>query len=1757
MAFSIRIDTSQAARAATAFQRILDSIRASARALDAIEFAKLGNSIKRITNDIDAMHRSIQSVVTLLGTLQYTFNSVASNNFAAKLSTGISGLRDMIRGLNKDVSDLKRSFDDAAKSATAAGSSSSGRARRRASATAETAAAADTASSVSKALTVVDTSAIVASIANVSKTVDGTTISLSRVSRELVVFSSATKGASDHAGEFSRRVDAIFTSMSRVRGLLSSSTREVRGFLPPATNAVATRPSSAVTPFVHEGVFAGTSEGTSASVRKFSGAIVDAKVKKDALDKNMKDMSSTTFPQFAGALRFIVGYLAIFTVGRIIGELRELGKELFETGKQVESVEAQFRASTNSADQASRLFLIARDRARELGLETLHTATEFAKLNAAARGSSLEGAKVEQIFRGLTAAEAVFIKTTGEAGRLTKVFTDILGKGRLQSEELVKQLGNIVPGSIRVVAQSLGKTTTELNRDIARGTLQVETVLVRLAAELERRYGTEAAKNIERLGGAFTNVKNSITELQILVVKGGFSEFLINSFKQIQAFLEDDRTRAAVLALAQVIQQVLGTALRFIIGLFEFLRDKLQFIIPLFTALAAAITGIGLLAFLKSLAVVLGALGLLSGPGGLIALLIGLNAVGLGFIAGVAGATEYSDSLDAASKKTQQLREEEERLRKLQADDNNNPADQTRALADALERVDKELRVFLQDQETQIDLLALSEAGVSTLSSRYDSLSRALERVRALEKTDTFTKLGPGSKEAVTQALAQTEFNASALRSLGELRKELDRTLESRRALVESFRDAQAVSDNPRLIGSSTDIQQEFNERIIPVMLRVQEIIKELDNTDLSDSVVRTFNNWSRALRENVLALKQVQIEFRALNSTAEAFKDLELDEAISQVTRGLRNSQRVVVPSGNTVLTDRVGGLLPPDLLQLQEKVIQERAGAQPRSLAEAFRTANEQQRDLLKPFIEALEKQNQRLTEAGELGGKAYTQGFQDAVRKDAPQARQTISDYARDGEYRYNPAGAPYANIIRDQAARKNIDPDLIFRILQAESGFNPRAVGSSGEKGIAQFTADTARAYNLRDPFDPADSIRAAVDLMSDLLMKFKGDVASAVSAYNAGPAGNFNNPTTTRYRANVLTGYAGNGYGQNIQQGIAGVQRFVIDIEKDAPNLEQIDQTVKSIERSTADYKATIEQVSDAIVDLTLKTLKIKDEQVFSSEQAEAERLLDVLKEAQRVRREFPVQQSDIDNRTPAFQAFQTNLANRVAIQSRRFTLERTNQAQQTILALQREAEATERQIKLLERDAFARDADGAAEERRIAFIARGLVYTKEQREAFEAANKALREQELAFKRANGPLRQYIDSLGDAQEATERFAVSVVTGIKSAFADSVVGLFDRLEQRGQGVRDAQTQLAEARARLREVPITDPEGRISASRDISQAESALATARANQPSVLSTIFEPFKELGKSLFADALSSVVDQITKPLLEDLNKFLGVQPKASPEIEATKQQTMTLVEAIVKGSDQIVSAVQNSARLGGAVSSPEEAANRLAQLRSQFPEGISTSDALDTLSTTTYDTTDSLDSLSSKGSRLSGTFDDAAVSVSNFTTSLTQIIGAIRSGDASSLTGALLNAGLSVVNAYSGGTGQANFDANQGAFTAPSIQSSGTIQTGAVGGIIGADVMSTYRGSLAILPNNVSRFETGGIVGTDSVPALLTPGEGVFTREQMRNLSPASSTGDTYETTLNVYNPSDADSFKRSEQQLLDIAFRRMGRESKRRGQRV
>jgi soluble lytic murein transglycosylase-like protein len=94
--------------------------------------------------------------------------------------------------------------------------------------------------------------------------------------------------------------------------------------------------------------------------------------------------------------------------------------------------------------------------------------------------------------------------------------------------------------------------------------------------------------------------------------------------------------------------------------------------------------------------------------------------------------------------------------------------------------------------------------------------------------------------------------------------------------------------------------------------------------------------------------------------------------------------------------------------------------------------------------------------------------------------------------------------YDDVIADHASKNALNPDFVRAVIQAESGFNPRAVSNKGAMGLMQLMPQTAAEYGVLDAFNPIENIRAGVAYLKSLLVRYDHDESLALAAYNAGP-----------------------------------------------------------------------------------------------------------------------------------------------------------------------------------------------------------------------------------------------------------------------------------------------------------------------------------------------------------------------------------------------------------------------------------------------------------------------------------------------------------------------------------------------------------------------------------------------------------------------------------------------------------------------------
>lgn len=99
---------------------------------------------------------------------------------------------------------------------------------------------------------------------------------------------------------------------------------------------------------------------------------------------------------------------------------------------------------------------------------------------------------------------------------------------------------------------------------------------------------------------------------------------------------------------------------------------------------------------------------------------------------------------------------------------------------------------------------------------------------------------------------------------------------------------------------------------------------------------------------------------------------------------------------------------------------------------------------------------------------------------------------------------PASEEIAGLVRDLAPQYRLDPNLVLAVIEAESGFDPKALSPKNAQGLMQLIPETASRFGVEDVWDPEQNLHGGMAYLRWLLDRFDGDVELALAGYNAGP-----------------------------------------------------------------------------------------------------------------------------------------------------------------------------------------------------------------------------------------------------------------------------------------------------------------------------------------------------------------------------------------------------------------------------------------------------------------------------------------------------------------------------------------------------------------------------------------------------------------------------------------------------------------------------
>jgi tape measure domain-containing protein len=238
-----------------------------------------------------------------------------------------------------------------------------------------------------------------------------------------------------------------------------------------------------------------------------------------------------------------VAWTAAFRIfSKLFDVLSNIAPVAIDNALEFNRFERALTFVSGSAQRTQETMDSLRESANRLGVDLRASLESRAQIQAAARGTILEGLGADEIDEAVDQASAVYGLNAEQTGRVGLAIQQMVSKGKVQAEELRQQLGEVLPGAMQIFARSLGVTTQQMDKMLERGEVGIDAV-VRFAAQLkaETATGVDAAAN--SASASINRMNNAIYELQVafgqmlLPAQGMGMDLMVGSLQTLQKLL--------------------------------------------------------------------------------------------------------------------------------------------------------------------------------------------------------------------------------------------------------------------------------------------------------------------------------------------------------------------------------------------------------------------------------------------------------------------------------------------------------------------------------------------------------------------------------------------------------------------------------------------------------------------------------------------------------------------------------------------------------------------------------------------------------------------------------------------------------------------------------------------------------------------------------------------------------------------------------------------------------------------------------------------------------------------------------------------------------------------------------------------------------------------------------------------------------------------------------------------------------------------
>jgi len=217
-------------------------------------------------------------------------------------------------------------------------------------------------------------------------------------------------------------------------------------------------------------------------------------------------------------------------------------------------------ANAGDAKAAASDYKFLREEAERLGIVFDDVAPKYANMLIAAKAVGVSAKQTRQLFTDVATSVAAGNLSIDDAEGVFRAVVQVMGKARVQAEELRGQLGDRLPGAVAAFAKANNIALTDLDQHLKKGKGSLDEFL-KFMSDYAAKFGPQMEQVTDRLSASIARAKNSYNDWLRGLLDSSRQEQLKHAFDRISEFFKSDDGEKFAQAIGKAFSTLVDAAI--------------------------------------------------------------------------------------------------------------------------------------------------------------------------------------------------------------------------------------------------------------------------------------------------------------------------------------------------------------------------------------------------------------------------------------------------------------------------------------------------------------------------------------------------------------------------------------------------------------------------------------------------------------------------------------------------------------------------------------------------------------------------------------------------------------------------------------------------------------------------------------------------------------------------------------------------------------------------------------------------------------------------------------------------------------------------------------------------------------------------------------------------------------------------------------------------------------------------------------------